>query len=27
LLVLVAVQGHGRAGLELDQVQHRAVAE
>jgi 2-iminobutanoate/2-iminopropanoate deaminase len=27
LLVLVAVQGHGRARLELDQVQHRAVAE
>jgi 2-iminobutanoate/2-iminopropanoate deaminase len=27
LFVLVAVQGHGRAGLELDQVQHRAFAE
>ena len=27
LLVLVAVQGHGCAGLELDQVQHRALAE
>jgi 2-iminobutanoate/2-iminopropanoate deaminase len=27
LLVLVAVQRHGRAGLELDQVQHRAFAE
>jgi 2-iminobutanoate/2-iminopropanoate deaminase len=27
LLVLVAVQGHGRARLELDQVQHRALAE
>ena len=27
LFVLVAVQGHGRARLELDQVQHRAVAE
>ena len=27
LLVLVAVQRHGRAGLVLDQVQHRAVAE
>jgi 2-iminobutanoate/2-iminopropanoate deaminase len=27
LLVLVAVQGHGRTGLELDQVQHRAFAE
>ncbi len=27
LLVLVAVQGHGRPGLELDQVQHRALAE
>ena len=27
LLVLVAVQGHRRAGLELDQVQHRALAE
>jgi 2-iminobutanoate/2-iminopropanoate deaminase len=27
LLVLVAVQGHGRARLELDEVQHRAFAE
>jgi 2-iminobutanoate/2-iminopropanoate deaminase len=27
LFVLVAVQGNGRAGLELDQVQHRAFAE
>ena len=27
LLVLVAVQGHRCAGLELDQVQHRALAE
>jgi 2-iminobutanoate/2-iminopropanoate deaminase len=27
LLVLMGVQGHGRAGLELDQVQHRALAE
>jgi 2-iminobutanoate/2-iminopropanoate deaminase len=27
LLVLVAVPRHGRAGLELDQVQHRALAE
>src|SRR6266540_3627754 len=27
LLVLVAVQRHGRAGLELDQVQHRAFPE
>ena len=27
LLVLVAVQGHGRAGLELDQVEHRPLAE
>jgi 2-iminobutanoate/2-iminopropanoate deaminase len=27
LLVLVAVQGHGRAGLELDQVQHCAFPE
>jgi 2-iminobutanoate/2-iminopropanoate deaminase len=27
LLVLVTVQRHGRAGLELDQVQHRALAE
>jgi 2-iminobutanoate/2-iminopropanoate deaminase len=27
LLVLVAVQRHGRAGLELDQVQHRPLAK
>jgi 2-iminobutanoate/2-iminopropanoate deaminase len=27
LLVLVAVQGHRRTGLELDQVQHRPLAE